>query len=97
MFTKGVEKYQYSYDPAAARQLLKDAGYPNGFSFRVISYVHPSAPEAPRIMEALAGYWQQIGLDPKITVIDYNAYYSKNIVPVQNSRGCIPQWIWTNP
>ena len=36
-------------------------------------------------MEALAGYWQQIGLDPKITVIDYNTYYSKNIVPCKTA------------
>ena len=70
----GMEKYQYPYDPAAARQLLKDAGYPNGFSFKAISYKLPTSPESPRIMEALAGYWQQIGLDPKITIIDYATY-----------------------
>jgi ABC-type transport system substrate-binding protein len=67
-------KYQIPYDPAAAKQLLNEAGYPNGFSFRVISSINPNMPEAPRIMEALASYWQQTGLDPKITVIDYNAY-----------------------
>ena len=71
----GMDKYQYPYDPAAAKQLLKDAGYPNGFSFKVISYNFQGVPESPRLMEALAGYWQQIGLDPKITVIDYNTYY----------------------
>ena len=80
LFSADMDKYQYPYDPAAARQLLKDAGYPNGFSFKVISYIYPGVPETPRIMEALAGYWQQIGLDPKITVIDYNTYYNKNIV-----------------
>ena len=74
LFRADTDKYQYPYDPAAARQLLTEAGYPNGFSFRVISSVNPGLPETPRVMEALAGYWQQIGLDPKITVIDYNAY-----------------------
>jgi ABC-type transport system substrate-binding protein len=72
-------KYKYPYDPAAAKQLLKEAGYPNGFSFNVISTKLPASVEAPRISEALAGYWQQIGLDPKITVIDYNTYLTKNI------------------
>ena len=75
----GMDKYQYPYDPAAAKQLLKEAGYPNGFSFRAISYVTAGLPEVPRIMEALAGYWQQIGLDPKITAIEYATYNLRNI------------------
>jgi ABC-type transport system substrate-binding protein len=85
LLTKGSEKYQYPYDPDAARQLLKDAGYPNGFSFKAISYTIPGIPEMPRMMEALAGYWQQIELDPKITVIDYNTYVSKNIHPCKTA------------
>ena len=79
VYSPGMEKYQYPYDPVAAKQLLKDAGYPNGFSFKLISYVNPSSPETPRVVEAVAGFWQQIGLDPKITTIDYNTYYSKNV------------------
>jgi peptide/nickel transport system substrate-binding protein len=75
----GAEKYQYPYDPAAAKQLLKDAGYPNGFSFKFMSYATPGSPEVPRIVEAVASYWQQIGLDPKITAIDQPTFNSKYI------------------
>jgi ABC-type transport system substrate-binding protein len=85
MFSPDMDNYQYPYDPVAAKQLLKDAGYANGFSFRVISSVNPASIESPRIMEAVAGYWQQIGLDPKITMIDYNSYYTKNIVPCKTA------------
>ena len=74
----GSEQYQYPYDPAAAKQLLKDAGYPNGFSFKLISNAKPGYPENPRVAEALAGFWQAIGLDPKIVVIDYATYNSKH-------------------
>jgi peptide/nickel transport system substrate-binding protein len=74
LFAAGTSKYQYPFDQATARQLLKDAGYPNGFSFRFISSVNPGMPETPRVVEAIAAYWQQIGLDPKITMVDYNAY-----------------------
>jgi ABC-type transport system substrate-binding protein len=80
IYTPDMGKFQYPYDPAAARQLLKDAGYPYGFSFRVISYAMQGLPEMPQIAEALAGFWQGIGLDPKITVIDYNTYNNKNIL-----------------
>jgi ABC-type transport system substrate-binding protein len=36
-------------------------------------------------MEAVTNYWQQIGLNPKITVIEYNAYLGKNIVPCKTA------------
>ena len=32
--------------------------------------------ESPRIMEAIAGYWQQIGLSPEISTINWNTYLS---------------------
>jgi peptide/nickel transport system substrate-binding protein len=78
-----MDKYLYSYDSAAARQLLKDAGYPDGFSFKVISYLQPGVPESPRLMEALASFWQQIGLDPQIVVIDLATYNNKNVAPLK--------------
>ena len=84
-FTTDMNKYQYPYDPTTAKQLLAEAGYPNGFSFRVMSYVYPGAAEAPRLMEAVAGYWQQIGLDPKITSMDYGSYTSKSINKAQTA------------
>jgi peptide/nickel transport system substrate-binding protein len=84
-------KYQYPYDLAAARQLLKDAGYPNGFSFKAVSYQMPGTSEMPRLLEALAAYWQQIGLDPKITVIDYDTYNSKNFMTAKTA-GNISLW-----
>jgi len=92
LITNGIEKYQYPYDPAAAKQLLKEAGYPNGFSFRVIDSVLPSFQGAPQICEALAGYWKDIGLDPRLTVIDYNTYYSNNINKCKTAGD-----VWLNP
>jgi ABC-type transport system substrate-binding protein len=91
LYTAAANKYQYPYDPAAGRQLLKDAGYPDGFSFRIISSVMASFPGAPQVAEALAGYWQQIGLKPEIATIDYNTYLTKNIGKCQTAGD-----VWLN-
>ncbi len=85
LLTLDYDKYQYPYDPAAAKQLLKDADYPNGFSFRCVSSVNPNDAQAPRVMEALAGYWEQIGLKPQIATMDYNAYYAQYVVPCKTA------------
>jgi peptide/nickel transport system substrate-binding protein len=85
LISANMDKYQYPYDPAAAKQLLADAGYPKGFSFKVISYTLNGVPETPRVIEALAGYWQQIGLDPQITVSDYASYSQNHRNTLQNT------------
>ncbi len=65
------------YDPERAMQLLADAGYPNGFSFEVMSY--PREFDAPKIIEAVVGYWEQIGLQPQIVMGDWTVYRQENI------------------
>jgi ABC-type transport system substrate-binding protein len=77
LISVGMQKYQYPYDPAAAKQLLIDAGYPNGFTFPILSFTLKGVAECPRVIEAMVGYWQQIGLDPKITVSEQPAYVAR--------------------
>jgi ABC-type transport system substrate-binding protein len=49
-----------------------------------MSFTMGGIPEAPRVVEALANYWQQIGLNPKITATDQTTFrkdrtYLKNV------------------
>ena len=61
----------YGYDPDKAKQLLADAGYPEGFDISIYSYPYGGWPEILQINEALAQYWTAIGIDVKIEDVDY--------------------------
>ncbi len=61
------------YDPVRAKQLLAEAGYPNGFEFRVMLIEVGGRPGVPQVGEAVAQYWQAIGLRPKLERADYSA------------------------
>ena len=57
------------YDPGRAKQLLAEAGYKDGFKFKIARYASSGAPEMLSIVDAAAGYWEAIGLKPEIVNI----------------------------
>ena len=76
-FTGRDDLEPIAYDPEKARQLLTEAGYPDGFSFEVASY--PRDIEVPLMIEAVVGYWEEIGLKPSIVMTDFAAYRAEHI------------------
>ena len=52
-------KDEYTYNPTAARALLTEAGYPNGFKTNVIT----DAPNSLDLLKIVRSYFLQIGID----------------------------------
>lgn len=61
----------YPYDVAKAKQLLADAGYPNGFSVTLKTYTTVPGAELPTVGEAVALYWKAIGVNVTIVPTDF--------------------------
>ena len=54
----------YPYDAAKAKQLLAEAGYPNGFSLKIVTADYQSM---NLVAQALAQQWQKVGVKLQIT------------------------------
>jgi peptide/nickel transport system substrate-binding protein len=67
----------YSYDPKKAKELLTEAGYPNGFEAEIT--VRPGAmisnPAGIPLWEAIQSNWNKIGVRIKIRILEMGAYY----------------------
>ena len=64
----------FAFDQKKARDLLKKAGFPNGFPLKLYS-----ANDHPKeLAEAIAAYWGQVGVKTEILRIDYAAWSRLN-------------------
>ena len=78
------------YNPDMARQLLADAGYPDGFAMGF--WVPPDSPFVnPEVGIAVAGQWRDIGIDVQITSEAYSARRPRLV-----ERSMQIPWIFVN-
>jgi ABC-type transport system substrate-binding protein len=64
----------YPYDVARAKKLLADAGLAGGFALDVYAFQLPGLPEGKAFAEAIAGYWEKVGVKSKLIPVDYPAF-----------------------
>jgi peptide/nickel transport system substrate-binding protein len=67
----------YPYDPKRARELLAEAGYPKGFEFRFYWPITGRFPMAREGAEAIASYFEAVGIRTRLVGEEWAAYYSR--------------------
>jgi peptide/nickel transport system substrate-binding protein len=88
--------YTNTYDPDRARQLLKEAGYPEKFAdpvIQVFSTVQGSFASEPEMVQLLSGYWEAMGIQTRVVPIDVSAMRSAWIALDPKAAGSVVPWV----
>lgn len=71
----------YPYKPDEARQLMREAGYPNGFEMNAWVFALANGPLNGDIMVAVAGYWQkELNIKVNLQQAEYNPTVRQNFL-----------------
>lgn len=79
----------YEYDPDLARELLAEAGYPDGFEteFWYIPVIRGYFPDSEAIAEAIAADLARVGISVSLQTEDWGAYLE------DRNNGEFPMWM----
>ncbi len=80
MWSYNDEVKDYPYDPEAARKLLAEAGYPDGFKTDIwaMPVQRPYNPNARRMAELIQADWKAVGVDAEIVSFEWGEYLRRS-------------------
>jgi len=87
----------YAYDPKRARELLKEAGFPNGFETPCYNLTTPREPNIKEVGEAMFAYLSAVGIRCQVRNLEYGAWISLG----KRARSGPPEmdgvisWMWS--
>jgi peptide/nickel transport system substrate-binding protein len=87
-------KELYEYNPKKAKELLKEAGYPNGFTFKM--QFCSCSPDHSELAPLLAAYLEQVGVKAELQPTEYGAFLSA-MTTRKHSPGYLMNSSHTNP
>ncbi|MGQ9598769.1 MAG: ABC transporter substrate-binding protein [Anaerolineae bacterium] len=89
------ELQRYDYNPEKAKQLLAEAGYPNGFSCVFWVPESGSGMQQPVAMgTAIQADLKAVGIDCKIETFEWGTYLDKVIVPPEKAEYDLMEMSW---
>jgi peptide/nickel transport system substrate-binding protein len=85
----------YDYDPDRARELLAEAGYPDGFSCVFWVPESGSGMQQPVVMAtAMQADWLAVGIDCRIETFEWGTYLDEVIVPPEEAEFDLMEMSW---
>lgn len=78
-YDDNIETYAYKYDPEKAKELLAQAGYPNGEGLRELELIISTEERAERgeVAAVIQDNLRQIGIKVKITNLDWSTFLDR--------------------
>jgi peptide/nickel transport system substrate-binding protein len=67
----------YAYDPKKSKELLAEAGYPNGFGLNFYWPITGRFPMSREMSEAIGAYWEAVGIKTKLVGEEWATYQSR--------------------
>jgi oligopeptide transport system substrate-binding protein len=83
-------KKYYGYDPAKAKQVLAEAGFPNGF--KTMLYTDNVDP-GPKLIQSIQADLAAIGIQASVKTMSNNSYYTQQSTPMTLTAGSFGWWM----